>query len=150
MKTYLFDTSVLIAAIIEKHPRHEESFHWLKAAVNGKIGFVISAHTLAELFSVLTGMPASPRISPSQAKLLIEKNTETAKVIEISARDYHHVISMLAELNLSGGIIYDALVAYSAKKAKADYILTFNENDFRKFEIKRDFPKIISPYREFE
>ena len=129
MKTYLFDSSV----------------YWLKEAVHGKIGFLISAHTLAELFSVLTGMPASPKISPSQAKLLIEKNTGTAKIIEINAKDYHNVISILAELNLSGGIIYDALAAYSARKAKADYILTFNENDFKKFEIKYDFPKIVSP-----
>ena len=145
MKTYLFDSSVLIAAIIEKHPNHEKAFYWLKEAVHGKIGFLISAHTLAELFSVLTGMPASPKISPSQAKLLIEKNTGTAKIIEINAKDYHNVISILAELNLSGGIIYDALAAYSARKAKADYILTFNENDFKKFEIKYDFPKIVSP-----
>jgi len=145
MKTYLFDSSVLVAAIIEKHPHHEKAFPWLKDAVRGKIGYVISTHTLAELFSVLTGMPASPKISPSQAKLLIEKNTETAKTIDLNAKDYHNVISLLAELNLSGGIIYDALSAYAAKKAGTDYILTFNHNDFRIFEIKNGFPKTISP-----
>jgi predicted nucleic acid-binding protein len=145
IKTYLFDTSVLIAAIIEKHPNHEKAFYWLNEAIRGNIGFLISTHTLAELFSVLMGMPSSPKISPSQAKFLIEKNTGTAKIIEINSKDYHNVISLLAELNLSGGIIYDALSAYSAEKAKADYILTFNENDFRKFEIKNEFPEIISP-----
>lgn len=145
MKTYFFDTSVLIAAIIEKHPNHEKAFYRLNEAVRGNIGFIVSTHTLAELFSVLTGMPSSPKISPSQAKFLIEKNTGSAKIIEINSKDYHNVISLLAELNLSGGIIYDALSVYTAGKAKADYILTFNENDFKKFEIKGDFPKIISP-----
>ncbi len=148
MKNYLFDTSVLIAAILEKHPNHEKAFCWLKAASHGKIGFCISSHTLAELFAVLTGMPASPKITPSQAKLLIEKNTEKARVVDINEKDYRAVIALLSELNMPGGIIYDALTAYAAKKAKAEYVLTFNESDFRRFEIRNDFPKIISPFHD--
>ena len=145
MKKYLFDTSVLVAAIFEKHPKHDKAFQWLKNAVEGKITLYISSHTLAELFSVITGMPASPKISPAQAKMLIDKNLRSAKVIDLGSRDYRAVISLMAELNLSGGIIYDALSAYSARKAKVDNILTFNEKDFRRIVIGHDFPVIISP-----
>jgi len=148
MRNYLFDTSVLIAAILEKHPNHEKAFRWLKAASNGKIGFYISSHTLAELYSVLTGMPSSPRISPSQAKILIERNTQSARIIDLNEKDYRTVITILVELNISGGVIYDALSAYAARKAKVDNILTFNENDFKRFELIHDFPKIITPSHE--
>ncbi|MFZ2656058.1 MAG: PIN domain-containing protein [Victivallales bacterium] len=148
MKSYLFDTSVLVAAILEKHPKHEKAFRWLKAASNGKIGFYISSHTLAELYSVLTGMPSSPKISPSQAKLLIEKNTQAARIIDLNEKDYWAVIVLLSDLNLSGGVIYDALSAYAARKAKADHILTFNENDFKRFELKQDIPKTITPFHD--
>ncbi|HBC85693.1 MAG TPA: VapC toxin family PIN domain ribonuclease [Lentisphaeria bacterium] len=150
MKNYLFDTSVLVAAILEKHPNHEKAFRWLKTAAEGKIGFFVSSHTLAELFSVLTGMPSSPKISPSQAKLLIEKNTQSARIIDLNEKDYRAVIGLLSDLNLSGGVIYDALAAYAARKAKADYILTFNENDFRRFELISDCPEIISPFHKHE
>ena len=144
MIKYLFDTSVLVAAIFEKHPKHDKAFQWLKNAVEGKIALYISSHTLAELFSVITGMPASPKISPAQAKTLIDKNLHSAKVIDIAARDYRAVISLMIELNLSGVIIYDALSFYSAKKAEVDYIVTFNEKDFRRFEVRFDSPSIIS------
>ncbi|HCE43824.1 MAG TPA: VapC toxin family PIN domain ribonuclease [Lentisphaeria bacterium] len=148
MKNYLFDTSVLIAAMLEKHSNHEKAFRWLNAASNANIGFYISSHTLAELYSVLTGMPSSPRISPSQAKILIDRNTDSAKVIDLTEKDYRMVITILAELNLSGGVIYDALSAYAARKAKVDHILTFNENDFKRFELKHDFPKTITPFHD--
>jgi len=35
-------------------------------------------------------------------------------------------------MGLSGGIIYDALIARAAEKAGAERLLTFNESDFRR------------------
>jgi len=35
-------------------------------------------------------------------------------------------------LGLTGGIVYDALIAFAARKAKVDRMLTFNVSNFRR------------------
>ena len=61
----LFDTSVLVAAIVDGHPKHEKALPWLSKAKAQEIEFIVSSHTLAELYAVLSALPVKPRISPS-------------------------------------------------------------------------------------
>lgn len=130
MKT-LFDTSVLVAAMIEPHPMHSRALPWLKRAKARELDFFVACHTLAELYAVLTTLPLSPKISPATAKYLILENVKSqAKIVTLSQADYISVISKMTNLGLRGGSIYDALIAKSAQKAGADHILTFNYRDF--------------------
>ncbi len=130
---YLFDTSVLIAAIVEPHPMHPLAFPWLKRARFKEFDLFVASHTLAELYAVLTILPISPKISPGIARQLIHSNVESAgKIIPLSTSDYSSVIKQMAESGLSGGIIYDALIVKAAQKSGADHILTFNIDDFRR------------------
>lgn len=129
----LFDTSVLIAAIVEAHPMHSHAFPWLKRAKLLEFEMLVASHTLAELYAVLTTLPVSPRIAPDIAKRLINKNIEaTAKIISLSSHDYITIIENLADSGLSGGVIYDALIVKAAQKSGADKILTFNIDDFKR------------------
>jgi predicted nucleic acid-binding protein len=129
----LFDTSVLVAAIVESHTRHEAARLWLEQAQAGLVGYVVSAHTLAELFSVLSTLPTSPRPTPALARRLVYENVERgARVVPLSRRDYSAVLRDMADLGLSGGVVYDALVARAAQKAKVDRLLTLNPGDFRR------------------
>jgi len=130
MKT-LFDTSVLIAAIVEPHPMHIRALPWLQRAKAGKIDFLVATHTLAELYAVLTTLPLKPRISPSTAWRLIHDNIETsAKIVSLSSSDYKSTVKHMSELGLTGGIIYDALIVKAAQKSGVERLLTFNANDF--------------------
>jgi len=127
----LFDTSVLVAAMIEGHPRHEQCLPWLQRGRAGKLDFLVAAHTLAELFAVLSSYPARPRLSPAIAARLVRENVLAgARVVALSASDYGTVIGRMAEQSLAGGIVYDALVARAAAKAGADRLLTLNPRDF--------------------
>ncbi len=127
----LFDTSVLTAAIVEPHPMHSHAFPWLKRAKSREFDMFVASHTLAELYAVLTTLPISPRISPDAARRLIHDDVETtAKIIPLSSQDYISTIKNMADLGLSGGIIYDALIVRAAKKSGADKVLTFNIYDF--------------------
>ncbi len=54
----------------------------------------------------------------------------TAKIIPLSSQDYTSTIKNMADLGLSGGIIYAALIVRAAKKSGADKVLTFNIDDF--------------------
>jgi predicted nucleic acid-binding protein len=141
----LFDTSVIIAAMIEPHPMHSRAFPWLKRAKSKALEILVASHTLAELYAVLTTLPISPKITPGIARQLIYINIETiSKTVSLSSSDYISVIKQMADLGLSGGVIYDALIAKAAQKSKVDHLLTFNVDDF-----KRIWPEgvkhIISP-----
>lgn len=127
----MFDTSVLVAGMVEPHPMHKRALPWLKRARSGDLDFHVSAHTLAELYAVLTTLPVSPRISPGAAWRLIREDVITAaKVTSISPSDYRATLRRVADLGLSGGIIYDAIITKSAQKAQVDLILTLNLEDF--------------------
>lgn len=127
----LFDTSVLVAAIVEPHLMHSRALPWLKRARKKEIEFFISCHSLAELYEVLTTLPVYPRISPQTAWRLIREDIETsARIISISSSEYIATIKQMADLGVAGGCIYDALIARAARKSNVDRLLTFNVNDF--------------------
>jgi predicted nucleic acid-binding protein len=127
----IFDTSVIVASIVEAHPSHSVAFPWLKRAKSGEFELLTACHSLAETYAVLSSLPVSPRISPLLAWKLVHENVETtAKLIALTASDYGSVIRRMGENGLSGGIIYDFLVIRAAEKAGADRLLTLNTKDF--------------------
>ncbi len=129
----LFDTSVLIAAMVEVHPSHDSAFVWLRKAKAKEIEGFICSHTLAESYAVLTKLPISPKISPNMAQRLIRENLlSCTRVIALTSKDYSSVIDSLTGLGVSGGVIYDALIVQAAKKAQADLLLTLNIKDFKR------------------
>jgi len=143
--TILFDTSVLVAALVKAHPVHERAVSWLKRAKTGEVIMTISSHTLAELYAVLTTLPVSPRISPDMAWRLINENIEkTATVVPLDTEDYIETIRQLKAGGFSGGIVYDALIFKTALKSGADSLLTLNASDFTRLKFG-EAPKIIEP-----
>jgi predicted nucleic acid-binding protein len=140
----LFDTSVLIAAVLKGHTHHSRALPWLKKARGGDIELLVCVHSLAEMYAALSRLPARPRISPAQAWELIKHNTSSAQLVELSIHDYTAVINRMSELGLTGGVIYDALIAQAAEKSRADHILTFNEKDYQRV-CRRNGPLPVVP-----
>lgn len=129
----LFDTSMLLPALVANHPDHDDAAARLEAVHAGRVQLVLCTHATAELYSTLTSFPVSPRISPSQALELIRENLLAhAEVVSLDARDYQQVTGDLTERNLAGGIIYDALHVQAAKKAGVDRVWTRNASDFER------------------
>jgi predicted nucleic acid-binding protein len=126
-----FDTSVLIAAFVRAHPKHENSLPWLQKVRKKEIEGVISAHSLLESYSILTTLPLSPKIYPSLAIELIKENVIASfEIIKYSSDDYIRLLDELAAGNIIGGASYDGLILYAARQIKIDKILTLNINDF--------------------
>jgi len=97
---------------------------------------IVSSHTLAELYAVLTTLPVSPRITPDIAWRLIQEDIlDIAEISALSAADYKTIIRKLKESGLSGGVIYDALICQAAVKAGAETLLTLNSGDFRRIQM---------------
>ena len=127
MVRILFDTSVLVAAILVKHPQHFPCWSWLEKVKTSQIEGFIVTHTLAELFSVISSFPSQPRFSPQR---LIQENLKEFQIISLTEYDYYEAIENMVNLGFTGGAIYDSLIAYSALKIEADKILTLNAKHF--------------------
>jgi predicted nucleic acid-binding protein len=128
-----FDTSTLVAALIESHESHEQALPWLDRALAGEIEAFVAAHSLAELFATLTRIPTKPRISPGLALRMLRENVLLAfRPIALSAEDFVSTLEKLADLDCSGGVIYDGLIAAAAARAGVDRFLTLNVSHFRR------------------
>lgn len=132
----LFDSSVLIASFIESHPKHKAALWYLRKAKEKEFEFLVSSHSLLEIYSVLTSTPFNPKITAEIAKQLIDNNIKNlARIVYLTDKEYYQLIEKISVSNYTGGIVYDSLIIQCALKAGADEILTLNIKDFLKLTI---------------
>jgi len=127
-----FDTSVLVAALIDDHPHYARAFPAIRPILNGEAAGLMAAHSLCETYSVLTRLPTAPRIAPDSAKRMIEDNLlPHFEPIALTSAETTTMIFAAAAEQVAGGAVYDAIQAACAMKGKADAIYTFNVRQFR-------------------
>jgi predicted nucleic acid-binding protein len=123
------DTSVIVAAASRADPRHRASLDRLSSSTRKDASCAL--HSLAEVFSVVTGAPHPLRIPVSAALTLVEQTRDRVKTIALSEDEYFAVVQESARAGRIGGIIFDALLLACARKAKAETIYTWNVRHFR-------------------
>jgi predicted nucleic acid-binding protein len=129
----LMDTSTLVAAMLPDHIHHAHAYPWLAQAKSGVFEFVVSGHSLAEIYAVLTRLPRSPQIKPEEALRLIQENIcSCATIVTLSGSDYVTMIEALSREKIIGGAIYDAVIAQAAEVAAVDQLLTLNVGHFQR------------------
>lgn len=131
--TALFDTSTLIAGMVESHPDHERCSAWLRQAAKHELDAFVSSHSLAEVYSVLTRTPFRPPISASAAWEAIRKNVLAhMTVVALLPEDYTSVLERDARAGIIGGATYDSLIVHAARKAGVEHLITLNEKHFKR------------------
>lgn len=132
----LFDTSVLVTAVVDQLGNHDAAFGALHRYTRGQHQGFCSTHALAECYATLTALPLPRRVLPDEARVLVQASlAERLTVIELTFDDYQRVLQHVARLGLASGSIYDALHARCAQKAATDRILTYNVSDFERFQL---------------
>lgn len=127
-----FDTSVLVAAAVRSHPRHEEAAALLERASEERhIGFFCT-HGLAEVYSVLTKIPLEQRITPVEALSFLQALQSFLRVVPCNGPVYEAAIRRCAERNLGSGVAFDALHLVAAESIQANVLVTFNVRDFER------------------
>src|SRR6516162_6911711 len=127
MKAFL-DTSVLIATFYAHHQFHQPSIDlFLRYR---KTESSCGAHSLAEIYSSLTGRTGRERVSGEQAMLFLENVRERLTIVSLDDEEYFRAIEASSGLGVAGGAIYDSLLAHCALKAKSRTIYTWNTKDF--------------------
>ena len=127
-----FDTSVLVAACVRRHPHFPRARPLLESVVAGVEG-VISGHSLAETYSALTSLPLAPRILPAEAEMIIGANVRPHfRRQALTDAMYDRAVQVCVRHSVSGGGVYDALLIECAREAGCDRLYTFNVADFRR------------------
>jgi predicted nucleic acid-binding protein len=103
----LVDTSVAIALLVEDHELRVATLSVVGAR---RIG--LSGHALFETYSVLTRLPAPNRRSPEAVARLIREDFPVNW--HPSPEAAGSLVNQLVAANISGGSVYDALVAAAA------------------------------------
>ncbi len=124
-----FDSSVIVSAAHRSDLRYPISLECLSTA--SRETACCGAHSLAEVFSVLTGRPRPLRVPIPAALALLEQMRERMQTIALNEDEYFEVVRASAKAGRMGGIIFDALLLACARKAGAETIYTWNARHFR-------------------
>jgi len=130
VKAFL-DTSILIATFYAHHQFHQPSIDLFLRFK--KTESSCGAHSLAEIYSSLTGRTGRERVGGEEAMLFLENVRERLTIVSLDGQEYFRAIEASSGLGVAGGAIYDSLLAHCALKAKAQAIYTWNTKDFVRF-----------------
>jgi len=124
------DSSVIIAVVHANHPRHGIALHWMMDALARDT--LVACHlSVLEAYAVLTSLPGDLRVTPSEARDLLE--TTVMGTMTVAGFDPVPIWPMLAELvrmPVAGGRSYDAFVARVLHSHGARVVATFNGKHF--------------------
>ncbi|MGH9482628.1 MAG: PIN domain-containing protein [Terriglobales bacterium] len=128
--TAFFDTSVLVAAFLEDHPRHDPSLDVYSRF--GQCEACCAAHSLAEVYATLTAMPGRWRLATHEVMLVLREVREHLTLVALEPPEYIQVLEDCAGRALASGAVYDALLGACALKAGAETVYTWDVGDFQR------------------
>ncbi|MFO8043030.1 MAG: PIN domain-containing protein [Alkalispirochaeta sp.] len=127
----LFDTSVLVPAVVDQLANHAACFHLFAERTTAPERGFCSTHALAECYSVLTALPLRRRVTPDEARRLIDETfVARLTVVSLKTPAYTEAIARVAGQGLVSGVVYDALHVVAAEQAQCSRIYTYNTDHF--------------------
>ncbi|TMQ12520.1 MAG: type II toxin-antitoxin system VapC family toxin, partial [Deltaproteobacteria bacterium] len=103
----------LVAAFASWHDRHAVAL----AAV-GRLDAVV-AHCLLETYSVLTRLPAPHRMAAAVVSKALRATFDRHRVLGLPPDEQRKLVATCAAQGLSGGSVYDAMIAVTCAHAGA-------------------------------
>ena len=134
MAATAFDSSVIVAAHLTWHERHEPAYRVLEETLAAGRP-ILPLHALVEAYSVLTRLPPPHRLSPADALGLISP-LKGRMTIRGLGEDVWSLLESAPSRNIAGGAVYDAMILAEAAAAGATSFRTLNTSDFERFRIE--------------
>lgn len=104
------DSSVIIRATT---CRDDQERNWLQDVIAQSNAAI--AHVFAESYSALTRMPPPFRLSPRRCFAFLS-SALGSEPLTLSSPGYLRVLGLLADHGVSGGAVYDCLIAETARE----------------------------------
>ena len=120
------DTSVVVAGFASWHEGHSAAREALDATVR------LPAHVTLEVYSVLTRLPPPHRATSSIVWSFLQDRFRKP-CLGLSASEHRSLLREASEKGITGGAVYDALVAATARHAGAT-LLTRDRRAVRVYE----------------
>lgn len=124
----LIDTSVAVPAALPEHLAHGSALAALPREKTQAIGQVA-----IETYSVLTRLPPSQRVAAELAKNYLREVFAFPPLV-LDANAYAGLLDLATEKAITGGGVYDAIVAATASRAGAT-LLTLDRRAVRTYEL---------------
>ncbi len=143
MKSVALDTNCLVAVALAHHEHRAETVAALEQLEADGAAIVMLGHALLEAYAVLTRLPGAERVSPVLAHQALAESWSDRPVKTVPNDEIWRLVGAAAEADLSGGRVYDALMAEAAKLAGVDALLTWNARHFTRWP--RGAMRVLSP-----
>ncbi len=126
----------MVAVVCAWHEHHERAAQELERRLGQGEPMIVAAPSLVETYAVLTRLPPPHRLSPADALALVEANFMSAEVVALDTDSYRTLLRQTPGEGVSGGRVYDMVIATCALKATASVLLTFNADHFMPFSTQ--------------
>ena len=113
MSQLALDTSVAVPLLVSTHEAHAAVVRWWAGRP-----VTLTGHSLAEIYSVLTRLPGDLRLAPVDAATLLRTRFSDPLLLgpDVAGR----LPDVLSASGISGGAVYDGLVALAAIEYDAE------------------------------
>jgi predicted nucleic acid-binding protein len=108
------DSSVLVAGFVVEHRFHDAA---AAALAEVRAGGCLVAHTTAEAYSVLSAPGGVYRAEPGVIVEFLDELLEGSGPIQPRPATYREALGLLSVKGRGGAVIYDALIALTARDA---------------------------------
>jgi predicted nucleic acid-binding protein len=116
------DSSIIVAAVHTRHPRHSVAAHEL----------VVCHHSILEAYAVLTRLPGDLRVQPSEARDLLAATVKASmSVTGFKPAEIWKVLELFVPSSVAGGHSYDAFVAHAPSSSGAEAMATLDPKHFQ-------------------
>lgn len=109
------DTSVAVAGFAEWHEWHAAARRSLRR------GARLVAHSALETYSVLTRMPPPNRVAGEAVRDFLDRSFPDPYLI-LRPPDQRSLVARLVEIDVTGGAVYDGLIALTAASVGASLV----------------------------
>ncbi len=134
--TTALDSSVIVAALLPWHEHHaaaRAAIASLLAAADGEDAWILPTPALVESYSVMTRLPGSRRLSPSDAhELLYRAFHERGVLVNLEPAEIWQFLTEQRDGAVHGGSVYDAVILACARRGGARRVLTLNRRHFER------------------
>ena len=121
------DSSVVVAAFASWHEAHQRALSALARKPR------LPAHAAIESYSVLTRLPPPNRVPAKLVSEFLKSRFPDPQAV-LPRTKYGPLLEFAAKHEITGGAVYDALVAATALVAKAT-LLTLDERATRTYDL---------------
>lgn len=120
----------MIASVSGWHEHHDRAANAIEDRLAAGDTMFVAAHSLVEMYSVLTRLPPGRRLSPTNARALAGRFIDLGAVVSLPTQAYIDLLGWLESRGIAGGRTYDALIVATAEHSSVDAVLTLNARDF--------------------